>query len=80
MNRTVPTHLELKPAPRHGACCLLLAVLAPLGGCMAAPAARERYMASRAAFVEPKQGDGALTMSAWPMTGQHPLASIETGR
>ncbi|MCX5688547.1 MAG: hypothetical protein NTV94_01920 [Planctomycetota bacterium] len=80
MNRNVPTHLELKPAPRRGACCLVLAILAPLGGCMTAPSARERYMASRAAYVEPKQGDGSLTISSWPMSSQHPLASMDTGR
>ena len=80
MSRNDPTHCEIKAGKRPGACCLVLAILAPLGGCMMAPSARERYMASRAAFIEPKRGDGALTVSAWPMTNQHPLASIDTGK
>ena len=71
--------LEAKPHGRWPAWCVALLVL-PLEGCVHEPSNRERYFASRAAFVEPVVSDGELTVTVWPTPVSQPLASTQPQR
>ncbi len=69
---------------RHAAClaALVLTAAATLlsGGCSASSGPRERYLAARSIVVEPRESDGALTFSAWPVPLQPTVASATSAR
>lgn len=71
---------------RHAAChglralMLLAAATVVAGGCSVSSGPRERYLAARSIVVEPRQSDGALTYSAWPVPLQPTVASATQAR